>query len=43
MKAVAIATLKDVGDRTAVGVPLLYHSLCHSFALESLRHTNVLF
>ncbi|EOQ21544.1 Uncharacterised protein [Enterobacter cloacae] len=31
MKAVAIATLQDIRDGTAVGVPRLYHSLCHIF------------
>lgn len=31
MKAVAIATLQDIRDKTAVGVPRLYHSLCHIF------------
>ena len=43
MKAVAVALFQDSRDGTAVGVPRLYHSLCHSFAFESLRHTNVLF
>jgi len=37
MKAVAVAKFQDSRDGTAVGVPHLYHSLCHSFALESLR------
>ena len=43
MKAVAVALFQDSRDGTAVGVPRLYHSLCHIFTWESLRHTNVLF
>lgn len=43
MKAVAVATLEDIRDGTAVGVPRLYHSLCHIFTYEGLRHTNLLF
>jgi len=43
MKAIAVTRLGDIGDGTTVGVPLLYHSMCHIFTFKGLRHTNVLF
>lgn len=39
MKAVAVATLQDIRDGTAVGVP----RLCHIFTDEGQRDTNVVF
>lgn len=43
MKAIAVATLEDIRDGTAVGMPRLYHSLCRIFTFKGLRHTNVFF